>query len=191
MSSILRSWSSNGEVSLKLKDAANMEAVLAGTHWFGVDPDGTEVYHPKTKPLPLAVDDEQLLPFWSNLGTHIKAVDFCHKLGAWSSPHFDLAHLCAYNYTPENYAKEAAKLESWGFFCMRSKRGPDGKYWEVWRLNGDWDAEGELKEFFGSNAYKQHKAAEAKTKVTVTWLCQHCSFGTLDVSIQRACMVID
>ena len=54
-------------------------------------------------------------------------------------------HLCGYHYTPENYARSAARMHELGFVCMRSPRGGDGRYWEAWYLPGLWAGKGRLK----------------------------------------------
>lgn len=166
-------------------DPDKMCGVVAEQYWFGVD-DGKPVFLSRFSPLPNVNDDEQILPFWSG-GSSYKFTDF-HREPL--SPHFDIQHLCGYNYTPEKALKEAARLESYGFFCMRSKRGNDGRYWEVWRLNGYWAAKGELEVLVESDAFR-NMSENDKMNTVSQWLCRNCSFGTLDVSCQRAAMVID
>lgn len=46
----------------------------------------------------------------------------------------------------EYYKGRADLLESAGFVCLRSEKGKDGKYWEVWYLPGAYAAEGPIKD---------------------------------------------
>lgn len=87
-------------------------------------------------------------------------------------------HLCGYDYTPENYAREAAKMAEFGFVCMRSPRGSDGRYWEAWFLPGLWAAEGRLK-----NA-KDIPAA-------INLLIQNVRPGSISAVRQRCALTID
>ena len=48
-------------------------------------------------------------------------------------------HICGYG---GNYEERARRLENAGFSCLRSRRGKDGKYWEIWYLPGLWAYEG-------------------------------------------------
>lgn len=182
--SIARSSNGVGTITLEV-DPDQMTGVVNGCLWFGVT-DGKPQFLSRLNPIPDPIDDAEMLPF-SGCGQLLKIVNFSTKT-PWS-PTFDIQHLCGYNYTPANYKSEASKLESLGFFPMRSKRGRDGKYWEVWRLMGYWSAEGALKKFIGQ--LDQNMGDEAKLETVVHWLCGNCSFGTLDVTAQRAAMCLD
>jgi hypothetical protein len=103
------------------------------------------------------------------------------------SPSFVVQHLCGYHWTPENYAREAEKLAGWGFECLRSRRLPGGQFWELWYLPGLWAARGGLRDetdFPGGTEVA--KAARA-----IRFLCKNASFGTLDVTAQRAAMTVE
>lgn len=52
--------------------------------------------------------------------------------------------MCGYGYTKDRYKVEVGKLESWGFECCRSRRGDNGKFWELWFLPYLRAAEGDL-----------------------------------------------
>ena len=155
-------------------DPDAMTRVVAGMEWFGVD-DGKAVYRQRCNPLPPLKDDDAVLPFFSG--------------GA-------VRKLCGYNWSPENYASEAARLESFGFECLRSRRSERGTFWEHWVLPGVWAAKGRLKEEFDSwpkpacdaNSVQQQKA---ETDAVVRWLAKNCSFGSLDVVVQRLSMTMD
>lgn len=87
-------------------------------------------------------------------------------------------HLCGYNYTPERATAEMEKLTAWGFECLRSPRGKEGRYWELWYLPGLWAAKGTMAGI---------KTIEEATR----FLCRHCSFGSMQVTRQAAAMTVD
>ena len=101
-------------------------------------------------------------------------------------PSIIIQHLCGYGYTEKRYKQTAATLEDYGFACLRSRNGRDGKHWEVWFLPGLFMAEGELKV-----AIHGKKTDETKMKAALEILGRNVSFGTLDVCVQRMAMVID
>jgi len=57
-----------------------------------------------------------------------------------------------------------------GFECMRSPRGQDGKYWEVWYLPGPWSAKGPIEGM--------------KMQDILEWLCQQ-GPGSIDLVRQQ------
>lgn len=173
-----------GDITLAV-DPDLMTGVVNGCAWFGVN-DGKPVFLSRLNDLPASADDEQILPFW-NGGVCRKVFDVDER--NVFSPSFQLSSLCGYYWTPEKYALESAKVESYGFFCMRSKRGTDGKYWEVWRLLGYWSARGALKEYI-DDAHAGVTNEQIKLEKVCKWLCRNCSFGSLDVTVQRAAMCI-
>lgn len=114
----------------------------------------------------------------------------------WQSPHFCIQHLCGYGYTVEAYRVHAQNLMNCGFECLRSRRGNDGKFWELWYLPGTWCAKGPLKEAIDSQPKPGADEPytdqwKTTTEFVVGWLCHNVSFGTLDVAVQRAAMVVD
>lgn len=169
----------------------NVAGFVNGQSWMRVE-NGRLRFQPTTNPLPGPADDEEMMPFWRRPSEQEREVlrkdtnfdptkDIEHH-----QPSFIIQHLCGYNYTPENYRRMADKLESWGFDCLRSRRGKEGRYWELWFLPSLWFAKGELKKFIGGKA----NSKEAVDRV-VSWLCSNASFGTLDVVIQQAAMLPD
>lgn len=95
----------------------------------------------------------------------------------WHSPGIVLSHLVG------NAAKDARKLKSWGFSCMRSPRGRCGGYWEQYVLHGMWQAKGDLKKHMdGLGKLSWSQEAESACKFVVD---QRIRFGTLDITIQR------
>lgn len=173
-------------VTIQHVDPDAICGVVNGCQWFGVT-DGKEQYVPRYKELPEPVDDEQMLPF-AGRGRRYKH-EIIERLTIGTFPHITIQSLCGYNYTPAIYRIEAKKLEQYGFICCRSKRGEDGCFWELWYLSGDYVMRGELEQFYKS--LPSSMGINTKWHKVVDWLCKHVSFGTLDVSCQRACMVID
>lgn len=175
----------NQEVTLRGVPREPMQGVVTGCQWFGVT-DGKPEFIPRYEPLPEKEEDEQLLPFFGP-GHAYKAIDFMSV--GHGFPSITIQSLCGYNYTPENYKRTARLLEMWGFACCRSKRGDDGKFWELWWLSGDWAMRGSLRDFFGG--LEKDLDNDAKWTKVVNWLCRHSSFGSLDICCQRAAMVLD
>jgi len=175
-----------------------VQGALAGHNWLTVK-DGKIVFSSAYEPLPNPVLDKEMLPFWrrnTDRGVHIQHTLFDTENLQHCSPSFMVANLCGYQYTEEGYRHNAILLRSYGFECMRSQRGDDGRYWENWYLPGAWAAEGDLKE-----ALRDDKSAKSEVPLTqktsretskiVEFLCRYVSFGTLDVVVQRAAMVTD
>ena len=160
-----------------------------GFYWTRVV-EGRVVASEAHKRPPQPPEDERISPLWQPAGakTHCVQRELLNRAdaGGMFGAHFIIQSLCGYDYTPSNYAEQAAKLESYGFECLRSRRGRDGGYWEIWFLPGLWAAKGDLAEFVADV-----KDDPAKVKKAVSFLCRHASFGTLDVSVQRAAMVMD
>lgn len=164
--------------------------VEAGSHWIKGGKNGRLETAPVFKPLPDPIDDDEMLPFWSKPGqtkgtTKLNKIDM-ERLGGYSSPSILIQSLCGYEYTPENYKHNARRLESFGFECLRSRRGEDGGYWEIWFLPALWCAEGELKKSLeGKNTERD------KFDAALQFLARATRFGTLDVSVQRLAMAIE
>lgn len=169
-----------------------IEGALNGQHWITVR-DGRIVTIPARETPPTTVDEE-MLPFWrafdnKQVGLQLKLVEF-GPIKEGFSPAIFIQSLCGYNYTPETYRLDAAVLEEYGFICMRSRRGEDGKYWEVWYLPGLWAARGRLREALGADRAPERKKLERALDFFQSRKCQM-TFGTLDVAIQRLAMVMD
>lgn len=189
---------------LTIEEMDQLVAAIRGLSWFKVEGGRLKVV-PCHLPLPDPVHDEQMLPFWRRLEHHQPQCEFFARVfedmsdDAIYSPHFIIQHLCGYDYTPENYVREAEKLASYGFTQLRSKRGEDGGYWELWYLPGVWSAKGDLKEVVDGITVKaktwEDPSGKRKDKecfkAVLEFLRRNASFGTLDVSIQKLCQVID
>ncbi len=171
----------------------SMEAFTLGCCWIRVSEDGRLERRDRFAKLPDPVDDPCQPPQWIPSVDWTKESSFlCNPTPPlpeepnpkYSSPAFMVKYLCGYNNTPYDY--EARKLQSYGFECLRSRRGRDGRFWEIWYLPGYWSAKGELKNVM---ALKPNNSEQVS--VAVDFLCRHVSFGTLDVCYQRAAMVVD
>ncbi len=168
-------------------------SILGGHHWIRRSKDGGLESVPSFEELPEAKPDEGMLPYWPRAeDVTTQEVMFFpgdekERVGGFSSPSISIQSLCGYNYSKENYEREKLKLESFGFSQMRSKRGDDGGYWEMWYLCGLFSAKGGLKEYLE----KEKKSDKKELDLAISFLCKNVSFGTLDVSVQRAAMVID
>jgi hypothetical protein len=182
----------NGSVSIAELSPEEVEKMCgvfnAGAYWARVV-EGRLVLFPAWKKLPDPIHDEEMLPFWRTATegqTFLKLVSFDEDRLKNSSPSIQIQSLCGYFYTPENYKKNAERLLSYGFEVMRSKRGNDGKYCEIWYLSSLWCAKGDLE-----NAVNRHKSEKDKLEAALEFLRTHVSFGTLDVCVQRLAMVMD
>lgn len=186
------------------EEADQLLSAIHGLSWFKVE-EGRLKTSPCHLPLPHPTNDEEMLPFWKQYSNVSTQGEFFKKIfeemrdDVIYMPHFTIQSLCGYNYTPENYARESAKLTSYGFVHLRSRRGDDGGFWEMWYLPGVWCAQGELKgvveeitirAMSWEDPHGRRKDKECFEAV-LKFLGQNVSFGTLDVSIQRMCMVIE
>jgi len=196
--------------------AAEMDLIrsmMTGAKWIGTE--GGKLWGAdRLKPLPSPVDDPMLPPKWSikvpvldqgtkkeiekamgasardSVKTSINVRDDVEPDEGWHYPGFIVQHLCGYNWSKANYRDQAQRLTNWGFECCRSRRGADGRFREVWYLPFASMATGRLKEVVdqvGSGGGEWQELC----KVIVKFLCENASFGTLDVTVQRAAMVIE
>lgn len=167
-----------------------MEGVVRGHAWVTGEKEGRLKFVDTREKLPSPEDDDEMLPFWrkpqNGERVQVKLENLSEESLKHSSPSIFIQHLCGYNYTPENYRHVARELEAYGFECMRSRRGLDGRFWEGWFLPALFFATGALEK-----AIKDKKTKGSEIDKAVRFLCEHSSFGTLDVCVQRACMVAD
>ena len=111
--------------------------------------------------------------------------------------HITIQSLCAHRYSVESYAEESGKLLGYGFIQLRSRRGKDACFWELWYLPGVLFAKGKLKEaidLISVNTdvnHLRHRTDKERLKAAVDFLRQNVIFGTLDVSVQRLAMIIE
>jgi len=191
--SIVRSSVAESVIALRglSEEGANLiQGMVRGQSWVTVS-DGRLIASPTKEPLPSPAEDPELAPYWQPNNKPVQMVLFKSLEGegsAWPpfSPSISISHLCGHNYTPEYYAKQAELLENYGFECLRSRRGDDGRYREIWHLSSFWSAKGLLKQCLNDETDETKKLDTA-----VKFLCCYVSFGTLDVMVQRAGMIAD
>lgn len=183
------------------KDSSDhMQGVTMGHYWMGVV--GGQITFVSTREaLPEPAADEEMLPFWRPFSTggtfQLEMKELISEPEARNdSPSFMINHLCGYNYTPDDFKKYAALLTSYGFACMRSQRGDDGKFWETWYLPGTWAAKGDLR--IAIDQHVKHAnvtdyllRAREETKALIEYVRYHVVFGSLDICHQRLAMVLD
>ncbi|MEK7579083.1 MAG: hypothetical protein AAB460_00935 [Patescibacteria group bacterium] len=168
------------------EEVERLQGMLQGQWWVsGNHANGRLRFSGGWLPAPDPVTDEAMEPFWRRYEpqhppTPHQQVMLTSKT-SWkhSSPHFSIQNLCGYNYSRENYARNACLLETYGFVCLRSRREEDGKYWEIWFLSGLWAARGEL---------QKNLRERDDVEGAISFLCRTVQFGTLDVAVQRAAM---
>jgi hypothetical protein len=200
-----RSRSNSVTVSdLTQDEAEQLLGAVKGVSWFKVE-SGRLLTSPVHLPLPDPIHDETMFPFWREFSNTQSQREIVPKIfdemsgDVIYSPHFTIQSLCGYDYTPDNYTREAEKLVSYGFIQVRSQRNQDGGYWELWYLPGIWCAKGDLKAVVDkiTNLGKSWEDSQGRRKEKMCFeavldhLRKNISFGTLDVSIQRLCMVMD
>ncbi len=171
-------------------------SILGGHYWIRGGKDGRLEHVPSYEKLPEPITDEKMQPFWNEVKSedvHVQLKMFSHitdpaEYWRYSSPSITIQYLCGYDYTKEGYTKQAKLLESFGFECLRSRRGDDGKFWEIWYLSGLWRAKGSLLKAIDVSGRKNEKL---QAKVAVEFLRQNVSFGTLDISVQRLAQIME
>lgn len=179
-----------------------IEGFTQGTQWIKIN-DGRLVLQPVYKELPELVNDPLISSHWSNISRQLTFEFWEEQVD--SQPNIIIQHLCGYNHHT-TYEEEAARLLSYGFVCCRSKRHADGRFHELWLL---WlfKASGNLKEMIDEHdaqnkqietafigavpLHDRTQATKSRVDAIVKFLCKTVSFGTLDVSSQRAAMVMD
>lgn len=169
-------------------------AFTTGMNYVRLGEDGHVEYLSVYEPFPSPIHDEAQQPFWQPAGEEVDVQMELETLGRneqsyeHNSPSLIIKSLCGYNYTPENYVKEAGQLVEYGFMQLRSERNEHtGQYLEMWYLPGLWCAKGELKMSLFSG---EKLSGDAKVKRALDFLRKNCQFGTLDISVQRLAMPI-
>lgn len=145
--------------------------------------------------LPDPTEDPIVGPHWKEAGEPKFSTLTRMEVDRWMDPSIVIQNLCGYYWSEENYAKQAKTLERFGFTCLRSRRGADGNYWEIWYLPGFWAAEGELRDVIERSKYEHtndlpelyRRKEEQMTKVS-KFLCRSVTFGAMDFNYQRAAM---
>lgn len=181
-------------VGLTQREADQLESMVRGLSWVGISNERL-VSISRHEPLPNPVADVSMAPFWSGvpMSTQCELVPKEHE--PFSARSLDYAHytIMGVGAATGDYQLNSEKLLTFGFKQMRSRRGRDGGYWELWYLPGVWAAEGSLKTAVdeakankvtwsdpnGEAAYKKCHAA------VLEFLRTNVDFGSLEVSIQR------
>ncbi|MEX1027291.1 MAG: hypothetical protein WD049_04690 [Candidatus Paceibacterota bacterium] len=137
--------------------------------------------------------DTDMHPYWrpateGELSNGPLMFDIKGTLPKHSSPSFLIQSLCGYGYTPDRYVKASQTLESFGFECMRSRRGRDGHYWEIWYLPGLYAARGKLREYLIEHDIPDSTADKETLRDIARFLFHHAPFGSLDITTQRLAM---
>ena len=171
-----------------------MQGAILGANWIRVHEGRMAIAHAYEQSPPPAKDPD-IGPFWPRPDA-CKYTRKDHKVQMFdhADPGFSEAALIVKHIgagcprTDEDaYDRNARLLESWGFECLRSRRGSDGKFWEVWYLPSLFFAEGDLgarlanvKGKYGSPTYQKDRLDAAMRVVE-----QHVNFDQMDASNQR------
>lgn len=190
----IKGWA-NGELTihgLTQEERGRLEASInSGQFWTRVVDERLSTIN-AFEATPNPTTDREMMPFWRAptedekriLHGQLKLFSF-EKLERYASPAIMIQHLCGYNWSQENYKHQAELLKSYGFEIMRSQRGEDGKYWEMWYLPGLWSAKGDLEIAIKSS---RSTSERGRLRAATDFLGRHVQFGTLDVCIQRMAM---
>lgn len=177
----------NGLTKEELEEV--LSSIQLGLKWIRLNvEDGRLLTEPVHNPLPGPTDDDEMLPFWRKKTSSNQSFlfdDFEMSKEKGFSPSITIQSLCGYNYSKENYKRVSENLEKWGFECLRSRRGSDGRFWEIWFLPGLWASKGDLRARVDRETKEENKLSKA-----LEFLRVRSSFGTLDVSNQRLAMVL-
>ena len=171
-------------------EVRTLQAMILGAYYTRVDDTGRLEAVSRHEPLPKATD-EKMLPFWRMATFEEEAqlkmfdMEAMKDRGELHYPGFMISSLCGYHYTKEGYRQEADKLYSYGFQCLRSQRGEDARYWEVWYLSSVFSAKGAL-----ADKIKSIKDPNEQTQEAIRFLMRNVSFGSMDMTQQRAAMIL-
>lgn len=173
---------------ITVEESQTLQGMVNGHCWVRTDPaTGRLLSVPATRLLPDPMIDPDMTPYWN---PHPKT-DGVTAMARYNDTFQNqnagimIQSLGAYNPSKEVWRAEAAKLTSYGFVCMRSPRGADGKYWEGWYLPCLYSARGNL-----AKTLENIPAAE-KLERAIGFLCHHCHVGTIDAIVQKAGAVHD
>ena len=162
--------------------------IQGGMWWIRVE-NGELKFVPNYKPLPSPIEDSTMFPFWRKATQEeMKRSYSMFETQPIEELHSSIASItihswCGYYYTPERYKIEAENLISYGFECLRSRRGEDSTYWEIWLLPSLIFAKGNLQMCIQAGEDDKKKLALA-----LEFLRKNSTFGSLDVSVQRLAM---
>ena len=167
---------------LSSEENEKMQGVANGMWWVKIV-EGKAVFMPAYKQLPPPIEDEEVLPFWGPRQSVRFEVFEISSNKHHNDTSIIIQSICAYSYSSENYKGKSEKLESYGFDCLRSRRGNDGQYWEIWYLPGLWAAKGSLQAVISPTKDEKKKIQKA-----LDFLATDIRFGSLDLCVQRMAM---
>lgn len=159
-------------------------AAVDNANYIGFKSHGLEVVS-KFKDLPGPIDDPVMYPFWRKPNQEeisqasLFDIYLFEKTSKHDSPAIYISSICGYYYTPEKYELYVERLQSYGFECMRSKRGEDATFWEFWYLPGLWAAKNDLKN------YLMYKTDSKNIDLALDFLRKKIEFGSLSISTQK------
>lgn len=105
---------------------------LVGTTWFSVH-EGKAVGESCFRPLPRKKPDPLLFQHFTEGDVYLRVV---HQKKTENDCAYFVQHIAGYE--PDSYEKKSESMQAAGFDVLRSKRGKDGLYWEIWYLPGSW-----------------------------------------------------
>lgn len=175
--------SANGLTRTEVK---TMQAAFLGHKWITVK-NGRLRSAPMHERPPTPTKDPKIVDFWPPVsrGRSVKQMSL---EGESLEHHFPAIYISGVGAGGDDYEWAAKKLEAVGFECLRSRRGKDGKFWEVWYLCGISCAKGELQE---AVELVDRRDTAKRMKAAVDWLCRNTHFGSCDIAVQKAALVLD
>ena len=113
---------------------------------------------------PFLMEDPKIEEIWKE---PIQTELFPRTLAVKKEENFSIyiQHISGYG---GNYEEKKEKLKKHGFSCLRSLRGSDGLYWEIWYLCSKWAFKGHLK--------------ENSTKEILDWVITEIKPGQIEIS---------
>ena len=164
-------------------------ALQYGMKWIRMWPNGeietSDVYAMPPSP----IDDVELQNIWQfdplpeGADVQMKLLRDDPKMqepkSEWSKKHRSLYLQSIQGYAGRDaYVSRAKRLMEAGFICLRSRRGDDGKYWEIWYLPSPCCGRGPLKDM---------KTADEVT----AWVCNTIGPGTVTLGGEHWGLALD
>ena len=173
-----------------------IEAAVHGHSYIRIV-DGRVWAYDANKPLPKPEEDPIMVRYWDRAGEITEVLNGSSTVNGWHSPDIYISHLLG-----KDVQRDMSLLESYGFFCMRSRREQSAGYWEIWRLPV-WRADGGLQVHMSRWKEANKDLLRGDEQRATAWQQEvneiaryiardaRIEFGTLDVSVQRWAMVYD
>ena len=168
-----------GEITIAgtSEDIRLIELMILGTSWIRrglVGVEESKAYHDAPSPIndPKLEDHWPIEPLVTPSSQYKLFVDEDeHEKQARAKGKMDFRSIYVSGITAyasgDIYVARAKLLDDAGFICLRSRRGDDGKYWEIWYLAGPTNAQGAIK---GKNSDE-----------IVNWLCKVVGPGSISI----------